>query len=559
MLLLVANSASLAAFYTTPRYPEADYRPLIAEIRRQAAPNDSIFTIFPWQTGYFWSYLPPAERPTIVPAPTDDWTPALQQTLDHRLTQGAVWFPEHLALGAILETAIENYLDQTSYQLLNRWYNEQTRLTAWALPRATEAQDLEAPIIWQNSVSLQTARLGQDDERLFFDLGWAGEQALRPEGLTFSLWLTDPADGYRWAQQDIAPFAQPWPPLDPDQTPWTNSDRIALTIPAGVPPGEYDLWAALVDSTAAPIPLATDEPASQAWLGTITLAPPAPGKIPTPVHPDHETLVSSKGVTFLGHNRPPEPYLPGDDILLSLFWRPHAPHAPDRHIFIQLLDGHGKVAAALEGPPIAWLPTSRWLPNHPIRSQHRLRLPAALPSGQYELIAGLFDPANNQRLAWAGGKDFLHLGKVTIASRQHSYQPPTLQYPLDVTLAGGHRLVGYDLVAGASPGSPVNLTLYWQPAGPTETRYSTFVHLLAPDDAILVQHDAEPAQNALPTTSWLADEFVTDPIVLTLPANAPPGPYRLAFGLYDPATGERLPVVDAQGNALADHIEITYQ
>ena len=36
---------------------------------------------------------------------------------------------------------------------------------------------------------------------------------------------------------------------------------------------------------------------------------------------------------------------------------------------------------------------------------------------------------------------------------------------------------------------------------------------------------------------------------MTLPADAPPGPYRLAIGLYYPANGLRLPAFDADGRA----------
>ena len=41
--------------------------------------------------------------------------------------------------------------------------------------------------------------------------------------------------------------------------------------------------------------------------------------------------------------------------------------------------------------------------------------------------------------------------------------------------------------------------------------------------------------------------------VYTVPS-LPPGEYRLEIGLYDPATGARLPVLDENGSPSADHL-----
>ena len=58
--LVVATSvASLAAFYTVPRYPDDDYRPLIAHTVEQGLPEDTVFAVYPWQVGYWRSYGEP--------------------------------------------------------------------------------------------------------------------------------------------------------------------------------------------------------------------------------------------------------------------------------------------------------------------------------------------------------------------------------------------------------------------------------------------------------------------------------------------------------------------
>ena len=384
--------------------------------------------------------------------------------------------------------------------------------------------------------------------RVFFELDWQGDKPVIPSDLTYSLWLRGP-DGNRWAQRDVTPFGHPAPALDPDApVPWQDVDRIGLTLPAGTPPGDYDVVMALLRPDLSPISTAGPNPAPDAWLETLSLTQPS-AVMPLPDHPQD---VAGTGIDFLGYDRGEGPWLTGDDIHLSLYWRPRGPLTPDRYIFLQLLDANGQMAAGMEGPPLSWLPTSAWS-DAPLRTQHNLRVPADLPPGEYRMIAGLFDPQTGARIAW-GKDDALDLGKVAIQARPHDFQPPSPQHPLDLTLQGGHRLLGYDLVAKTEPGAPVNLILYWQPAGPTDIRYSVFVHLVNHDGDILAQDDREPADGEHPTTSWVAGETVADAHSFTFPDTTDAGPFGLEVGLYDPLTGRRIPFVDADGNIIADHI-----
>jgi hypothetical protein len=552
LLILALSTTSLLFFYTTPRYAERDYRPLIATVRQNIQRGDSIFAIFPWQVGYFWAYWPADTLPPLIVSPSEAWDDEVRGALDEGLGRGAIWFPEHLALGGLLESASEEYLGQHSHQLLNRWYGAETRLTAWDTPSAaaTSLDPPPTPLSWQGGVTLAHASWQMETSRLYFDLEWEGEQHLRPADFTFSLWLTGPA-GYRWAQRDVNPLAQPWPPLEASAGPWQNADHIALTLPVGLPPGDYDLWAALLDAHDQPLPLAGPNPAPQAWLGSLTISA-RPGRIAA-IPAQFPAQLTSSSLIFHGHSRSTPPYLPGDDLHLSLFWEATAPLPVDYFVFIQLLDEDKQVVAGLEEPPLSWLPTSHWPTETPIRSQHRLRIPAALPAGRYRMIAGLFVPQAGERVGWEG-HDFITLADIQTEERPRDFTPPTPQHPLALTLVGGHRLVGYDLVAGESAGSPVNLTLYWIPAGATQRHYSTFVHLLDDNDEIRSQSDSEPDHGAHPTTSWLAGEVIRDAHTLTLPSSLSSAPYRLEIGLYDPQTGERLPFVDAQGAITADHI-----
>jgi hypothetical protein len=89
------------------------------------------------------------------------------------------------------------------------------------------------------------------------------------------------------------------------------------------------------------------------------------------------------------------------------------------------------------------------------------------------------------------------------------------------------------------------LTLYWQASAPLDTDYTVFVHSLNAQGELTSQADGPPVANHYPTTIWRPGEIVQDSRLV------PPGDHYL-IGLYDPATGERLPAFTADGTRLPD-------
>jgi len=81
--------------------------------------------------------------------------------------------------------------------------------------------------------------------------------------------------------------------------------------------------------------------------------------------------------------------------------------------------------------------------------------------------------------------------------------------------------------------------------------YSVFAHLLGPDGQILAQHDGWPADDRYPTSAWDPGEIVTDARKLDT-AGLPAGTYRLAVGMYDLRTMQRLPL-RADGASSSDN------
>jgi hypothetical protein len=89
----------------------------------------------------------------------------------------------------------------------------------------------------------------------------------------------------------------------------------------------------------------------------------------------------------------------------------------------------------------------------------------------------------------------------------------------------------------------------WQAPG-VDTKY--FVHLLDKDGNVAAQNDGIHVKYTRPSSQWQANEMISDQIEMSL-WNLKPGEYRIAVGLTNPDTGERIPAVDAASNSLPDN------
>jgi hypothetical protein len=564
--LIMVTGVALWRFFTVPRYTNDDYRPLVAEMSARGTADDAVFCVYPWQVGYLRSYLPNGPQPLLSPSET--WTKQIVHSLHEIIQQGRrVWFPAHLSLGGILETQIEASLMQQGFPVLNQWINPSTRLTFFAPP----------PDSWRAAPGARFgAWLTLDDAQVAASPVAAGNDAA-PVRLTWRLtapsptgaWqvrlrLTD-SQGETWAQRDSAP-ANGQRPFDQWSVNQAGEDRHALWIPAGTPPGRYDLriQVYLQSGDAAERLLDVQDSQGQArgaeWrVGQIEVVRPNP-----PLNPTRLAMEQARAqrlgseLRWLGYDLAVRPWMPGDDLRVSLGWQVLQTPTRDWRAFVQLLDAGGQVAAGWEGPPLIDLPGRQWRPGDLLRTPWSLRLPAALPDASYRLIAGFFDPTSGQRLAPAGQRaDFLFIAPVQIKGRPHQFEAPAPTTSQVAQFGSQVRLLGHDLSpSSVRSGDAVTLTLYWQAAELWTRRASVFVHLLAPDGQTVAQADDEPGAGRLPTTSWLTGEYLADSHVLRLPAALPPGVYPIEIGFYF-SDGARLPMIGADGQVVGDRLVLT--
>lgn len=106
------------------------------------------------------------------------------------------------------------------------------------------------------------------------------------------------------------------------------------------------------------------------------------------------------------------------------------------------------------------------------------------------------------------------------------------------------------------PGTKLTVTLAWEPTRELNDRYVVFIHLVSFDGTLLAQHDAPPVGQAIPLSAWPPGTTFGYPVVVDIPADLPPGGYRLLVGVYLWPDLERLPVLADVPGAEENVVEI---
>jgi hypothetical protein len=337
------------------------------------------------------------------------------------------------------------------------------------------------------------------------------------------------------------------------QTGMLIEDAHELMIPPGTPPGTYRLEVGLYDPASGQVLLAGGRPVGQGGgllLGEVPVEWQSSSALPELPHQTDTRLAPN--ARLVGFNAPPATATSGDVLPLQLAWQESKLLSSlwavsNNFVAFVWQSEQGEITASpLEELP---LPVDQWGRGATLLSQHEVIVPPALETGDYALTVMLHtasDPA---------GEAFT-LGKVSITTPTRQFDlPAAAQLPTGLAcLAHGISLAGYQF---EPVDQSLDLTLYWQTDDPVTTRYKIFAQLLAADNTVAAQSDSFPAAGERSTTGWLPGEIITDRHTLTLPADLSPGNYRFITGLYNPTTGERLPVLDKDNNAVGDAISIT--
>jgi hypothetical protein len=374
----------------------------------------------------------------------------------------------------------------------------------------TSLRGNELQLLGYNLSQTQVASGGTFD----VDMAWTAVAAPQTNYQT-NVWLVDD-EGLVWSDKEThrprlyedAPGTQFW---QPGQWAW---DSREVAIFSGTPPGEYSLVMTLFEQTTLqPVTLVDADSDAvvgpTAVLGQITITSP---RTEAEFKPQYRLETAVGSAYLLGYNQDRQEAVPGEPILLTFFWQQSA----EEKISLSLRQGNEVV--------------QEWnveLPNGRYRSQHILRLPASLASGDYTFVLN----------------GTITLGSLRINAPERLFEQPIMSTSINttlVTLDGTPQatLVGYTIPNSQSPN--LSISLVWQANVEMTTSYRVFVHVVDERGQIVAQADGEPVNWTRPTTGWAIGEYIVDEYQLSLPIELTKETLLLRVGLYNAETGERL-------------------
>lgn len=521
-LVLVAgiSAASLYDFFTVPRYPDDDYRPVIANIQRLAQPGDAYLAVHPWQIGYLAAYYDGAPL-AVVETPSVNWVgdpSKLESGMGTILAaHPRVWLPAFQSFGHILEDAMDGYMRPRTFIVLDTWYGT-TKLQLFA--SAQEPASANRSIVLNQNLGLDysvfSGPLAAGQDILPIKLNWSDPV---PTGYSQSLRLVD-GQGYVWAQDDRGIEK--------------GEQRIGSPIPVGTPPGQYDLQLIAYRTQASNIQNAVT-------LARVSVTAPS---VPNVAALPHRLLLSvGDGVQLVGYDVGDAALRPGDTATITLFWQAQRVPETDFQVTLRVVDDQGNVFARAESAPARGIhPTSRWQPGEIVRDPQSITLRGDTPDGRLSLLVGLWRADQpsvvTQRLAQA----------ITVKGRVHYFGAPAVSVKSDIRFGDFARLAGYDM---DQEKGDLHLVLYWQALGSTSSSFKVFAHVLDGSGNIVNQGDQVPGAGAFPTTSWVKGEYMVDEYNIPLPSSQG---VQIAVGMYDVVSAERLPAFDGSNQPMGDHI-----
>jgi hypothetical protein len=222
--------------------------------------------------------------------------------------------------------------------------------------------------------------------KLFFTLDWQATASQTRE-LKARLQLVD-SNGASVYSTEVAPISLQFPTsrlLAGDVMRGPNSIRI----PASTPGGTFALRLALVDESGTLIGETVE-------MGRVTVRVPERAmtlpRVQYPMQVNLDGQVRLIGYDIKSQNSQTE-------IVIVLYWQALQEMTSDYKSFVHLLDATGRLVAGSDAAPANWTrPTTGWITGEYVTDPHTLGLPTNLPTGDYQIEAGLYDADSGVRL-----------------------------------------------------------------------------------------------------------------------------------------------------------------
>jgi hypothetical protein len=253
---------------------------------------------------------------------------------------------------------------------------------------------------------------------------------------------------------------------------------------------------------------------------------------------------------------------PGDQLTVRLEWEVLQAMDRDWSVFVHLNDPVlGRPIAQRDMYPGAGLRSTRLLsPGERLVDEYVLTVPpTAVAPAELELVAGLYDFTNDQRLTTTDHSpqttesDAVVLATIPLAAAEGPYPNP-----VSVFFKHGLELVGFEVAPRrAAAGDTIELVTYWRPSEPLPADYTFFAQIVGADTTRHAAADVMPPQ---PTSEWAVGEAVEVRFTLPIDPATPPDAYPLIVGLYtrtDEGGFDRLQLVTPDGRLTDDFLALT--
>jgi len=249
----------------------------------------------------------------------------------------------------------------------------------------------------------------------------------------------------------------------------------------------------------------------------------------------------------------------GDPLSVTLYWQPLAEIEQNYNVFVHVLGRDEQVIAQEDTyPGMGSYPTSLWPVGGVIKDTCRMYvLPESKAPSRFRVEVGVYNRSTGEVLPAFDGEGHLIRG-VTVAQgkvttrQERRYSGYT---PVAFDLARQVSLTGYKVdKTGVKAGETIEVALYWRAQQKMAEDYTVFVHLVDEQGTIWGQHDGQPVNGYYPTSFWDQGEVVKDEHAFVVSEDTPPGEYRIEVGMYRLADGQRLSIVDQDGQVLDDKI-----
>jgi 4-amino-4-deoxy-L-arabinose transferase-like glycosyltransferase len=284
------------------------------------------------------------------------------------------------------------------------------------------------------------------------------------------------------------------------------------------------------------------------------------GSLPEPQVSGSLQVNFADQIELVGYKLSDDVLAPGSDLSVTLYWEALRPIHQEYTVFIHLRGQNGSRVAQDDSPPLENLyPTNYWTEGEAVPDFHVLSIPTDVSPGRHRLEVGLYLPEDQQRLAildenGLSSGDIAIVDYVQIGEDTEGLVPG---HEIGANLDDKIVLLGHEgILDSVEAGHDAQLTLYWQALARLEEDYTVFVHLLDEEGRIAAQHDTQPLQGFYPTSFWKEGEVVGDEYHIHVDPSTPAGEYELVAGMYLVSTGDRLPILDEEGEIVGDLIPL---